>query len=92
VIAIGQLAIGFLFGLGQLSTGLAAVAQAAIGVYFGIGQLATGYAAIGQVAFGKYVLAQVGFGEFVFSAKHRDPEAIEFFKTMPIIRNFFGGA
>ncbi|MBN2020606.1 MAG: hypothetical protein JW749_10335 [Sedimentisphaerales bacterium] len=87
VIAIGQLAIGFLFGLGQLSTGIAAVAQAAIGVYFGLGQLATGYIAIGQIALGKYVLAQLGVGTHVLSAARKDPQAIEFFKTLPILRN-----
>jgi hypothetical protein len=88
IVAIGQLAIGLLFGLGQLSTGLAAVAQAAIGVYFGLGQLATGYIAIGQLAFGKYVLAQFGFGEFVLSITRRDQQAIDFFKTFPVIKNF----
>jgi hypothetical protein len=92
VIAIGQLAIGFLFGLGQLSTGLAAVAQAAIGVYFGLGQLATGYIAIGQFAIGKYVLAQAGFGKFVLSVTRKDPQAMEFFKALPIIKDFLVGA
>lgn len=92
LVAIGQLAIGLVFGLGQLSTGLAAVAQAAIGVYFGLGQLATGYIAIGQFAIGKYVLAQMGLGEFVLSMTRKDPQAIEFFKALPIIKNFLGGA
>ena len=91
LIAIGQLAIGLLFGFGQLSTGVAAVAQAAIGVYFGLGQLATGYIAIGQFAFGKYVLAQFGAGEFVLSMTRKDSQAIEFFKTWPIIKNYLGG-
>jgi hypothetical protein len=89
IVAIGQLAIGLLFGLGQLSTGLAAVAQMALGVYFGLGQLATGYVAIGQIAFGKYVLAQIGFGEYVLSMARRDEQAIEFFKTFFLTRNFF---
>jgi hypothetical protein len=91
LVAIGQLAIGLIFGLGQLSTGLAAVGQAAIGVYFGLGQLATGYIAIGQLAIGKYVLAQMGLGEFVLSMTRKDPQAIEFFKALPIIKNFLGG-
>jgi hypothetical protein len=88
LIAIGQLAIGLAFGLGQLSTGLAAIGQAAIGVYFGLGQLATGYIAIGQFAIGKYVLAQMGLGEFVLSITRKDPQAIEFFKALPIIKDF----
>jgi hypothetical protein len=88
LVAIGQLAIGLIFGLGQLSTGLAAIGQAAIGVYFGLGQLATGYIAIGQLAIGKYVLAQMGLGEFVLSMTRKDPQAIEFFKALPIVKNF----
>jgi hypothetical protein len=88
IIAIGQLAIGLIFGLGQLATGVAAVAQAAIGVYFGLGQLATGYIAIGQFAFGKYVFAQFGLGEYVFSMTRKDPQAIEFFKTLPMLKDF----
>ena len=89
IVAIGQLAIGLLLGLGQLGTGVAAFGQAAIGVAFGLGQLATGYIAIGQFAIGKYVLAQVGLGEFVLSVHRRDEQAIEFFKTLPIISGFF---
>jgi hypothetical protein len=88
LIAIGQLAIGLILGLGQLSTGLAAVGQAAIGIAFGLGQLATGYIAIGQFAIGKYVLAQLGLGEYVLSAARQDQQAIEFFKTLPVLRQF----
>ena len=88
IIAIGQLAIGLLLGLGQLSTGIAAVAQAAIGVYFGLGQFATGYIAIGQFALGKYVLAQFGAGTHILSVMRKDPQAIEFFKRMGIIKEF----
>ena len=88
LLAIGQLALGIIFGLGQLSTGLTAVAQLAISLYFGLGQFVTGYIAIGQFALGKYVLAQAGFGEFVWSTGRSDPQAIEFFKSMPLIRYF----
>lgn len=88
LLAVGQLAIGLAFGLGQLSTGLAAVGQAALAIVFGLGQFATGYIAIGQLALGVYVLAQSGLGEFVWSVKQADPEAIEFFKSLPIIRYF----
>jgi len=88
IIAIGQLAIGLVFGLGQLSAGIAAVGQAAIGIAFGLGQLASGYVAIGQFALGKYVIAQFGVGEQVLSMTRKDPGAIEFFKSLPIIREF----
>jgi hypothetical protein len=87
-IAIGQLAIGFVLGLGQLATGLGAVGQAAVAVYFGLGQFAAGYIAIGQFAVGKYVLAQLGAGEFVLSMNRADQQAIEFFKSLPIIKTF----
>jgi hypothetical protein len=88
LVAIGQIAIGLIFGLGQLSTGLAAAGQVAIAAFLGLGQLATGYIAIGQLALGRYVLAQAGFGEFVWSVKRADPQAIEFFKSLPLIRYF----
>ncbi len=82
VIAIGQLGLGILLGLGQGSTGLYAVGQVALGLMFGLGQFATGQIAIGQIAFGKYVLAQFGYGDYVWSMKRRDPEAVEFFKVL----------
>jgi hypothetical protein len=82
VVAVGQLGLGLLLGLGQGSTGGIAIGQLAIGLYFGLGQMATGSIAIGQFGLGKYVLAQMGFGEHVWSTKGSDPEAIEFFKTL----------
>ena len=82
IIAIGQLAIGLLFGLGQGATGMLAIGQLAVGVTFGLGQITTGMTAIGQFAFGKYVLAQIGFGEYVWSQETVDPEAVTFFKTL----------
>lgn len=88
LLAIGQLALGIIFGLGQLSTGLTAIAQFAISLYFGFGQFTTGYIAIGQFAIGKYVLAQFGVGDFVLSINRSDPQAIEFFKSMPVVRYF----
>jgi len=81
LIAIGQLGLGLLLGLGQASTGLYAIGQLAIGLLFGLGQVATGEIAIGQVAYGKYVLAQLGVGERVWSMKRADPEAVAFFKA-----------
>ena len=88
LLAIGQLALGIIFGLGQLSSGIAALGQLAIGAYLSIGQFAAGYIAIGQFAFGKYVLAQLGVGEFVWSTTRADFQAIEFFRTFPVIRYF----
>jgi hypothetical protein len=88
LVAIGQIAIGLIFGLGQLSTGLAAAGQVAIAAFLGLGQLATGYIAIGQLALGRYVLSQAGFGEFVWCTKRADPQAIEFFKALPLVRHF----
>lgn len=88
LVAIGQLALGLGVGLGQFATGLAVLAQFGLGIVFGLAQFATGYIAIGQFAVGRYVLAQMGSGEFVWSMTRADPQAIEFFKSLPIIRHF----
>lgn len=85
VIAIGQLALSVLFGLGQASTGWTAIGQVAIGIKFGLGQLATGFIAIGQVGIGNYVLAQIGFGDHVWSTKRVDPEAVDYFKHLLVV-------
>jgi hypothetical protein len=57
-------------------------------VFVGLSQLVTGHITIGQSAMGTYVLAQGRLGEVVLSMKRADPEAIEFFKTLPIIKYF----
>jgi hypothetical protein len=88
LVAVGQVAVGVIFGLGQLSTGATAIGQIAAGVMIGLGQVATGYVAVGQFAFGKYVLAQFGYGEFVWSVSRADWSAVEFFKNLPIIKDF----
>lgn len=82
IITIAQFGIGLVFAFGQFVGGIYSIGQVALGVYFGLGQLATGVTAIGQLAFGKYVLAQMGFGEHVWSTKMRDPEAVEYFKNL----------
>jgi hypothetical protein len=82
IIAIGQLAVGFLFGLGQASTGLVALGQLAIAAVFGVGQVATGCVAIGQFAFGRYVLAQIGIGQYVWDMRAAAPAAVRFFRSL----------
>ncbi len=82
IIAIGQAGLGLVLGLGQGATGLYAIGQAAIGLMFGLGQVATGEIAIGQLAYGKYVLAQIGYGDYVWSMNRADPEAVTFFKSL----------
>jgi len=82
VIAIGQAGLGLVLGLGQGATGLYAIGQLALGLFFGLGQLATGAVAIGQIAYGKYVLAQIGFGDHVWTPKRADPEAVNYFKLL----------
>ncbi len=100
IIAIGQFAIGLitiaqfgislLFGFGQLTCGIIAVGQVAIGVYFGLGQLATGITAIGQLALGKYVLAQAGFGKYLWSTAQKSPEASAYFDNfLTSVKAFF---
>ena len=91
VVAIGRLAAGFLaighaavgvVALGQAALGIAALAQLALGVAVGVGQVASGAVCIAQVGVGKWVLAQVGLGQHVWSMRVRDPEAIDFFKSL----------
>lgn len=82
LVTIAQFGVGVLFGLGQFVGGVVTVGQFALGIYFGLGQFATGITAIGQFAFGKYVLAQAGFGEYVWSTKVKDPVAIEYFNDL----------
>lgn len=91
IITIAQFGIGLLFGFGQFLVGLYIIAQFAGGVYFGLGQFATGITAIGQFAFGKYVLAQLGYGEYIWSTKIKNPEALEYFqKIWMSVKSFLG--
>jgi hypothetical protein len=90
IITIAQFGIGILFGFGQFIAGFIAIAQFALGICFGLGQFATGFTAIGQLAFGRYVLAQIGFGDYVWSVKIKDAIAIEHFHNLwDSIRNLF---
>ncbi|MCX5681855.1 MAG: hypothetical protein NT079_06290 [Candidatus Omnitrophica bacterium] len=82
IISFAQFSLGVVVGFGQFSIGIIAVAQFALGILFGLGQFATGVTAIGQFAFGKYVLAQIGYGEYVWSAIIRNITAFEYFKNL----------
>lgn len=91
LITIAQFGIGLLFGFGQFVGGMLSIGQFALGVYFGLGQFATGMTAIGQFAIGKYVLAQAGFGKYVWSVKVKSPEAMEYFRNLrESVRNLIG--
>jgi hypothetical protein len=82
VISIGQLSIALLIALGQLSiAGLFAAGQGSVGAV-AIGQAAGGLVAIGQFAAGFYALGQFGTGKFVLSTHIRDPQAVNFFKSL----------
>ncbi len=82
VVAIGQGAFGLLGALGQAAAGYYCVGQLALGLGFGLGQLATGATAVGQLALGRYVLAQGGWGQHVWSQSHADPEAVAYFRAL----------
>jgi len=82
LVTIAQFGVGLFFGFGQFVAGLTAIGQIAIALYFGMGQIATGEIAIGQIAVGSYVLAQAGFGRYVWSTKMRDPEAVAYFTSL----------
>jgi len=85
LIAIGQLAVGVAFGLGQLATGAVVIGQFAVAAGFAMGQFAAGYVAVGQFVLGKYCLGQFGFGTYLWTMTRSDPEAIELFKSLPLI-------
>lgn len=80
LVALGQFSLGVLFGFGQAATGLVAVGQVGLGGLFGAGQAATGQVAIGQFAYGDYVLAQVGYGNHLWTTKLADPTAVALFQ------------
>ena len=82
LVAIGQAGFGLLFCLAQAGAGFVAIGQLAIGAYFGAGQLAAGVTAIGQLAIGKYVLAQKGFGTFLWTPERSDAEAVQHFRDL----------
>jgi hypothetical protein len=88
LVALGHISVGILLGLGQLATGVWAIGQVALGLVFGLGQFATGHVAIGQFAYGKYVLAQFGSGKFIWTIQQSDYQAVEFFKNLPLIKDF----
>jgi hypothetical protein len=82
VITVAQIGVGLLFGFGQVMIGLTALAQVAIAGLMGVGQFASGYVAIGQIVLAQIGLAQFGLAEALWSPSRRDPEAVEFFKTL----------
>ncbi|MFH2137813.1 MAG: zinc ribbon domain-containing protein [Candidatus Omnitrophota bacterium] len=81
-----------IIAIGQFAVGVVTIAQFGLGVIFGFGQFVTGLLAIGQFAFGGvviaqfgiglYVLAQLGYGQHIWSVKIKDPAAIEFYKNL----------
>ena len=82
VIAFGQASIGIVLSLAQAGAGLLAVGQLAAGVLLGLGQFATGITAIGQLAAGQYVLAQLGFGQYLWTPDRADPLAVQHFQAL----------
>lgn len=82
VIVIAQFGLGLFVGLGQFATGLFAIAQFALGVYFGLGQFATGFICIAQFGVGGYVLAQIGYGKYVWSMTVKNLQALDYFKNL----------
>ncbi len=91
LITFAQVGVGLLFGFGQCVAGIVAIGQVAIGIYFGMGQLATGLTAIGQLALGRFILAQIGLGQYVWSPERSDPEAVAHFTNLwHVVQGFFG--
>ncbi len=82
VVGIGQVSIGIILCLAQAGGALFAAGQVALGVLYGLGQFATGDTAIGQLAVGRYVLAQLGIGQHVWTPTRVDPVAVEYFTNL----------
>ncbi|MBN2243077.1 MAG: hypothetical protein JW793_10335 [Acidobacteria bacterium] len=82
IIAFGQASLGLLLSVAQAGAGFMALGQLALGIHLGIGQLASGATAIGQFAVGKYILAQIGFGEHMWTADIADPAAVDHFREL----------
>jgi len=82
LITFAQFGVGILFGFGQFIIGITAIAQVAITLLFGIGQVATGYIAIGQIVVGYYGLAQAGLAKYIWTAKYKDIDAVQFFNRL----------
>jgi hypothetical protein len=82
IVALGQASVGLLLCLAQAGAGLIAIGQLALGATFGAGQLTSGVTAIGQLAAGKYVLAQMGFGRYLWVPGYADPEAVQHFQKL----------
>ena len=72
MVAVGQLSLSLLCGLGQAATGMVAIGQLAAAVCFGLG----------QSAMGTYVSAQLGFGEHVWDTRGKSAAAEEFFRSL----------
>lgn len=81
IVSVTMVGMGVI-ALGQFSFGIIAIAQFAVGIYFALGQFAAGFVAVGQFACGKYVLAEAGFGEYVFSSAIKDARAIDYLKNI----------
>ncbi|MBN1881267.1 MAG: zinc ribbon domain-containing protein [Deltaproteobacteria bacterium] len=91
LVTVAQVGVGVLFAFGQCVAGIVCVGQLALGALFGLGQFATGQTAIGQFAFGEYILAQIGWGKYMWTQKVKDPEAIAYFTALwRGVKAFFG--
>jgi len=91
LVTVAQVGVGVLFGFGQCVAGIVCVGQLALGALFGLGQFATGQTAIGQFALGEYILAQMGWGKYMWTPEVKDPEAVAYFTALwQGIRTFLG--
>lgn len=79
---IAQFGIGLVLGIGQFVAGTLSVGQFAVGAVGALGQFAAGFIAVGQFALGYYALCQVGWARYLWSVKHRNPEAVRFFQML----------
>lgn len=83
--SLGVFSFG-VFGIGVLAFAPIAAGVGAIGgLSFGVwpkGGVAVGYAPVGGVAAGRYAAGGVAIGTYVLTGTQRDPEAVEYFRTV----------
>ncbi len=84
LVAIGGIALGGI-ALGGMSLGLAAFGGLAAGG-LALGGVSLGAAAIGGLACGYYAFGGYALGAHVITGLVRDPQALEFFRALPGLR------
>jgi hypothetical protein len=88
VVTFGGLGIGILPVAG-FSLGILAIGGFAIGLFAAYGGFAMAPIAMGGFAIGYYALGGAAFGQHVISGRVREPEAVQFFRSLNMPLTFY---